>query len=158
MPFALNEKSVSPRGLWRDFGELSLTELYAVLHLRQQVFVVEQHCPFLDADGLDDRARHLLAWGDDGLAGYLRVHAPTPSQPSWIVSRVVVAAPCRGAGLARRMMGEALAHAAAQAPGAPVRLSAQAYLVGFYADLGFVPEGPPYDEDGIPHVPMVLKP
>lgn len=131
------------------FAELTGAEVYAVLALRAAVFVVEQRCVYLDPDGLDEGAWHVLAEGVDGLVGTARV-LPAP----WRVGRVVVAPAARGTGLGRRLVEAAIDLVEARAPGAPIGLAAQAHLEAFYASLGFARCGPVHDEDGIPHVEM----
>ena len=147
---------------WRcaPYRELTLDELYALLALRQRVFVVEQNCPFLDADGADDRAWHLLGWTHDAdgrplLGAYARLFAPGEAYAEASIGRVATHPALRRAGLGRALMIEALARVAALAPGAPVRIGAQRYVEHFYESLGFRVAGPEYLEDGIPHVEMV---
>jgi ElaA protein len=147
---------------WRcaPYHELTLDELYALLQLRQRVFVVEQTCPFLDADGADDRAWHLLGWTRDAdgwplLGAYARLFAPGAMYAEASIGRVVTHPAVRRGGMGRALMREAIARVAELAPGAPVRIGAQRYLERFYESLGFVIAGPEYDEDGIPHVEML---
>jgi ElaA protein len=149
---------------WRcaPYHELALDELYALLQLRQRVFVVEQTCPFLDADGADDRAWHLLGWTRDGdgrplLGAYARLFVPGAMYVEASIGRVVTHPAVRRSGMGRALMREAIARVAALAPGAPVRIGAQRYLERFYESLGFAIAGPEYDEDGIPHVEMLRE-
>ena len=130
------------------FAELDTTTLYAVARLRQEVFVVEQACPYPDLDGRDPEpgTRHVLL-EDDGLLGYGRV---LDDGDVWRVGRIVLAPAARGQGLADVVMHTALA----VCPGRPVVLDAQAPLAGWYATFGFAVDGPEFLEDGIPHVPM----
>jgi len=94
---------------WRGFDQLSTTELYLLLRLRCEVFVVEQRCAYLDIDGRDQEADHLLAWGaNDRLSGYLRVFAPGKVDASAQIGRIVTSSEGRGAGLGRWMVKEAL--------------------------------------------------
>jgi ElaA protein len=134
-------------------------ELYAVLAARQRVFVVEQQCVFLDADGYDAHAWHLLGWvdsGADGLVAYLRVLDPGCKFEEPSIGRVLTLSPYRGVGLGRILMVEGIARTAQAWPGRPIRIAAQQRLEPFYASLGFRTASPPYDEDGILHVDMVL--
>jgi ElaA protein len=144
---------------WKPFHALTLEELYQVLALRQQVFVVEQRSLYLDADGHDAQAWHLLGVapgeGVRPLEAYLRAFAPGAKYAEASLGRVVVSPAWRGRGLGRALMREGLAWLAQHHPGAPVRLSAQLYLKRFYEELGFRGEGDVYDEDGIPHLQMV---
>jgi ElaA protein len=147
---------------WRlaPYADLTLDELYAALQLRSRVFVVEQQCPFLDADGDDDRAWHLLGWsaaadGRPHLAAYARLFAPGVKYPEASVGRVVSSPEARRTGAGRALMAESLRVLAALAPGAPVRIGAQKYLERFYGSFGFVRAGDDYLEDGIVHLEMV---
>jgi ElaA protein len=130
---------------------LSARQLYDLLRLRAEVFVVEQDCPYLDLDGadLDPTTRHLWI---EGPAGEPLATARVIEEPGlWRLGRVVTRAEARGAGLAARLVEHALA-----TTGRPVLLSAQSHLAGWYADFGFVVDGPEFLEDGIPHTPMRL--
>lgn len=151
---------------WRvvPFAELSREELYALLDLRVRVFVVEQTCPYRETDGVDLSAWHLLGErlvaegsGERGeLLAYARLLAPGVTFPSAAIGRVVTCPSARGTGLGRALMERALAEVSARWPG-PVEIGAQRYLEAFYASLGFVIEGEPYLEDGIPHVHMIRR-
>jgi ElaA protein len=137
---------------WRDhaFAELTVDELYAIIALRERVFVVEQACVYLDADGRDQAARHI--WLEDpAILAYARVVPAGLKLPQVSIGRVIIAPEARGRGLGRTLMERALASVA----GAPVALSAQAHLEKFYASLGFARTSDIYDEDGIPHVDML---
>lgn len=136
------------------FDALSGADVYDVLALRQRVFVVEQACAYLDADGLDRGARHLLLRDAGVLVAYTRVLAAGVRFPTLAIGRVVVAPERRGEELGRRVMMETLAAIEASEGRVPVTLAAQAHLERFYGSLGFVTISPPFDEDGIPHVDM----
>jgi ElaA protein len=132
--------------------DLTAAQLYAVLRLRAQVFVVEQDCPYLDPDGhdLDPSTTHLWFEDDAGeVTSYLRV-LPAPGGGHRI-GRVVTPPSHRGHGLAGQLLGVALEQA-----GRPVVLDAQAHLVGMYERHGFVVDGDEFLDDGIPHRPMRL--
>ncbi|MFB9887297.1 GNAT family N-acetyltransferase [Balneatrix alpica] len=136
---------------WLAFSELSASQLYQVLALRQQVFVLEQQCLYPDIDGNDPQALHLLAWQGNELQGYLRVFMQdTPVR----IGRVVVAPAGRGQGLAAKLMQAALKRIAQERPATMVELGAQQYLEEFYRRLGFMPVSNVYLEDGIPHIDM----
>lgn len=142
------------------FDELTLRELYALLALRAQVFVVEQTCAYQDLDGHDPAANHLLGWGaadaePAALLAYARLFAPGARYAEASVGRIVTAPAVRGRGLGRGLVARAIEECAARFGPAPIRISAQAHLQRFYEEQGFVREGAPYDEDGIPHVQMV---
>lgn len=141
---------------WHRFSELSAGALYEVLSLRQEVFVVEQRSAYLDADGRDRDAWHLTGRDARGeLVAYLRLLPPGSQGEEPVLGRVVVRGSRRGEGLGRRMMELGIEKASRLYGGCPLRLSAQTYLETFYASLGFVAAGEPYDEDGIPHIRMV---
>lgn len=140
------------------FPELAAEELYALLRLRQEVFVVEQQCIYQDLDGLDQQAWHLRCHGqDDVLLGYLRCLPPATSYPESSLGRVVVATSARGSNLGRALVQRGIAFNLEQWPRADIYIGAQAYLLRFYRELGFVPEGEPYLEDGIEHIHMRLR-
>ena len=142
--------------------ELASGELYAVLAARQQVFAVEQHCAFQDADGHDPHAWHLLGWSGDGdaptLAAYLRVVDPGRRFAEPSIGRVLTIPPYRRTGLGRILMVEGIARTGLAWPGRANRIAAQQRLEAFYASLGFRTVSAPYDEDGIAHVDMLLDP
>lgn len=131
---------------------LSARELYALLKLRSEVFVVEQRCLYLDPDGQDLTALHLLGRDESGALLACARLIPTSAGPK--IGRVLTAPAARGAGQGRALMRRAIAECAQRWPGQPIALSAQAHLQGFYASLGFAPTSAVYDEDGIPHIDM----
>lgn len=130
------------------FADLDVRTLYGVLQLRAQVFVVEQRSIYLDPDGRDAEpsARHCWIAEGDGVAAYLRVLREGDATR---IGRVVTAPRARGRGYGRALVEHALSLAAP-----PVVLDAQSHLVGWYASLGFAPDGPEFLEDGIPHTPL----
>lgn len=146
---------------WLCFEELSLGQLYEMMKVRQEVFVVEQECVYLDADGQDEKAHHLFCWGSaspPSLCGYLRVLAPGTVAKIPAIGRVLVRKDNRGEGLARELMQQAITYTRKQYPGQSISVSAQCYLQQFYTSLGFVEAIEVYDEDGIPHIGMELLP
>ena len=138
------------RVLTAGFDDLAPRTAYDVWRLRQQVFVVEQDCPYPDLDGrdLEEATRHVVLLDeDDRVVGTLRVL----DDGGWArIGRVVVAPAARGRGLAALLMDEAMALCGDR----EVRLDAQTGLTGFYAGYGFEVTGPEFDEDGVMHVPM----
>jgi ElaA protein len=136
------------------FDALSGADVYAVLALRQRVFVVEQHCAYLDADGLDAAAEHLLMRDGPALVAYLRVLAPGVRFDTFSIGRVIVSPERRGEQLGRRVMEAGIARVTEARGSVALSLAAQAHLERFYASLGFVRTSDPYDEDGIPHIDM----
>ncbi|WP_047198344.1 GNAT family N-acetyltransferase [Caldimonas brevitalea] len=134
---------------------MSLQGLYDVLALRQRVFILEQG-PYLDADGLDQHAWHLLGRDEAGrLLAYLRVVDPGLKYAEPSIGRVVTDAAARGLGLGRRLVAEAVAGLDRLWPGHANRISAQTHLQAFYCAFGYQPVGEPYLEDGIPHIEML---
>lgn len=140
-----------------SFSELSLDQLYAVMALRQEVFVVEQDCPYLDADGSDQKGWHLLGENATGeLVAYARLLPQGVTYEKYAsIGRVVNAKSVRGQGLGQQLMQEAIAHYQRLLPNVPLKISAQCYLLKFYTNLGFNAVGEEYLEDGIPHIGMV---
>ena len=143
----------------KHFSDLTVYELYDVLKLRQEVFVVEQNCPYLDNDGKDLDSWHLLGYAPEGyLAAYTRLLPLGLSYPEYAsIGRVVTAPQGRGKGYGKVLMAESIAQAHALFNQAPLKIGAQSYLLAFYNGLGFVSTGEEYLEDGIPHTSMVLK-
>lgn len=140
---------MSLRLLCVGFDELPTRLAYDTWRLRQEVFVVEQDCPYPDLDGRDTEAatRHVLLLEDERLVGCLRV---LDDGDRARIGRVVVAPPARGRGLAGRLMDRALEECGHR----KVHLDAQTGLTEFYRGYGFEVTGPEFDEDGIMHVPM----
>lgn len=140
----------------KHHSELTKDELYALLALRTQVFVVEQNCPYLEVDGLDLRGDtcHLLAWQGDALVAYLRLLDPALQGGEVVIGRVVIAPQARGGGLGHELMERALLACAERWPGLPIYLSAQAHLQGYYGRYGFAAVTEVYLEDDIPHIGM----
>jgi len=135
----------------KRFAELSTTELYDLLRLRCDVFVVEQACAYPELDGRDTEPGTVHHWvtGADGgpIAAYLRVL--TEPDGSVRIGRVATAPAARGRGLAARLVRHV-----GDVATVPVVLDAQSYLVAWYEQLGYEVAGPEFVEDGIPHVPM----
>jgi ElaA protein len=135
----------------RTFAELSTSELYAILALRERVFVVEQKCAYQELDGRDAVCRHLWAEQGGAIVAYLRIVPAGARFDEVSIGRVVTAPEVRGAGLGRELMIRGIAACGA----VPIRVMAQAYLEKFYAELGFARVSDLYDEDGIMHVDMI---
>jgi ElaA protein len=134
----------------RGFDQLAAHELYAIMVLRQRVFVVEQRCAYQDADGIDTACRHLWAERDGAILAYLRIVPAGAKLAEVSLGRVITAPEARGTGLGRELMRRGIAAAG----GVPIRIGAQAHLERFYGELGFVRASEVYDEDGIPHIEM----
>lgn len=144
---------------WSTFDELSAADLYAVLELRQAVFILEQKCLYPDIDGYDRAADHLLGWqtiaGKRQLSAYLRVLAPGAKYVEMSLGRVVTNPLARRGGFGRQLLAEGIAGALQRHPGHDIRIGAQQYLEQFYQSFGFETVTAPYDEDGIQHVDML---
>ena len=152
---------MGPDVAWRacHFDQLSLRELAGIYMGRQQVFVVEQACAYLDADGYDEDAWHLAAWSSTQRVplAYARLIAPGIKYVEPSIGRVITTAAARGTGLGRELVRRAVALSRELHPGHGVRISAQSRLERFYEEAGFVIVGERYLEDGIPHTEMVLS-
>ena len=141
---------------WLPFDRLSGREVHDVLQLRQRVFVVEQTCPFLDADGLDPKCWHGLGRDEAGLlVATARLVPPGLKYEEPAIGRVVTAPEVRRTGAGRALMLSSIQQVQRLFPGQPIRLGAQRYLERFYGSFGFRPVGEPYDEDGIDHIEML---
>ncbi|WP_332764636.1 GNAT family N-acetyltransferase [Pseudomonas koreensis] len=140
----------------KHHSDLGKEQLYALLKLRSEVFVVEQKCAYPDLDGqdLDGDTHHLMGWENDQLVAYLRLLDPQSQGGDVVIGRVVTAPAGRGKGLGHRMMEQALKQAEKHWPQVPIYLSAQAHLQGYYGKYGFVVAGEEYLEDDIPHIGM----
>jgi len=141
----------------REFNELSVEELYALLQLRCEVFIVEQACAYADIDGKDRYAKHVLLFDGKGeILGALRILREGQDEMTFKIGRVVVSKVARGQGIARQLMDAALTYCRTTDGEADVELQAQAYLQAFYGACGFYAISDVYPEDGIPHVDMRL--
>jgi ElaA protein len=137
-----------------SFTELSRENLYAILRLRQEVFVVEQQCVFLDLDNRDQAAIHMLCTDQGLLAAYQRCIAPDSSDSESLLGRIVVCPTRRHHKLGGELVKRGIEHNLRRWPGSDIRISAQAHLQNFYTSLGFNAEGSEYLEDNIPHRQM----
>ncbi|MBE2251647.1 MAG: GNAT family N-acetyltransferase [Myxococcus sp.] len=145
-----------PAFLWLPFDRLTPRQVHDVLQLRQRVFVVEQRCPYLDADGLDPKCWHGLGTRADGtLVATARLVPPGVVYEEPAIGRVASAPDVRRRGFGRQLMNEAVREVRRLYPGQGIRIGAQRYLEKFYGSLGFVPVGEPYLEDDIPHIHML---
>ena len=140
----------------KAFNELTPYELYAILRLRGEVFVVEQNCPYLDEDNKDQKCHHLMGWKNDLLAAYTRivpVGVSYPDMPS--IGRVVTSPSARGGGIGRELMKVSIDKLYDLYGKKPIKIGAQLYLKKFYESFGFMQTDDGYLEDGIPHIEMV---
>ena len=142
----------------KSFDQLNVTELYDILKLRQDVFVIEQQCIYPELDDTDQTAMHLYAYIDGKIAAYARLFAPGIKYAQSAIGRVVIHPSARGGGLGKDVMVESIQALERDYPDAGIKISAQLYLQAFYEGLGFVLDSEPYDDEGIMHIDMVKAP
>ncbi len=143
--------------LLKTFDSLTPHELYAILRLRTEVFVVEQACVFQDMDNKDQLSYHLMGWENNRLVAYTRLIPPHLSYEEPSIGRVVTAAAARGDGLGRNLMEKSIEELTRLYGKTPIKLGAQLYLKKFYESLGFSQSSDIYDEDGIDHIEMIRQ-
>lgn len=139
----------------RTFDELTTRELYQILQLRSEVFVVEQNCAYQDLDNKDFKALHYIGIKDNSIGAYIRIFRPGDYFKEAAIGRVIVKKELRGHGHGLHIMENSLKIVSDRYGSVPVRISAQKHLSNFYASLGFVGTGNEYLEDGIPHISMI---
>lgn len=142
----------------KHFKDLTNEELYRIFHLRMSVFVVEQNCPYQDADGKDLKCFHLWGEQDEKMIAYARLVPADVSYKEPSIGRVVTSTEARRSGAGKILMEKSMEFIKKEFGNVPVRIGAQAYLQKFYESFGFVREGDEYDEDGIPHIIMLFVP
>lgn len=146
---------------WYTFKDFSVNELYTILALRQQVFVVEQKCAYCDCDGCDQDALHLVGWQKyeehRRPLAYLRVILPNKEGEIPTIGRLLTHNDIRGKGIGEILLVLGLKKIQTLYPGSTVRISAQHYLLSFYKRFGFTPISNIYLEDGIPHITMICS-
>lgn len=152
---------LSPLLVWQDLhhSELNTVQMYAILQLRCEVFIVEQNCPYQDIDGLDivGANRHIIAWLEGKAVACSRILVLNEAASDISIGRVIVSPSARGHKLGYALMQKALISCTTHWPQANIELSAQAHLQHFYASFGFVPITDIYYEDGIAHIGMRRK-
>ena len=141
----------------KPFEELTTEELYTILQLRSEVFVVEQNCIYQDVDGKDLKSTHLMAWDGKNLAAYTRLVPAGISFAEASIGRVITSPRYRGLGIGITLMEKSIAYTLNIYNTNKIRIGAQLYLKKFYENLGFVTEGEEFLEDGIPHIEMVFS-
>lgn len=139
----------------KQFQELTLNELYSLLQLRSEVFVVEQNCVYQDIDGKDKKALHVLGFKEKALVAYTRIFKSGDYFKEASIGRVVVKKDERGSKLAWYIMKASIEAIEVQYNETRIKVSAQTYLRKFYNNLGFKQVGEEYLEDGIPHIAMI---
>ena len=139
----------------KDFNQLSTQDLYAVLQLRSEVFVVEQDCVYLDLDGKDQLAYHVLGYKDLKLIAYARVFKPGDYFSKSSIGRIIVKKTHRRFKYGDHLVKNSIEFIEKKFKEKEILISAQVYLINFYNNLGFVQEGEQYLEDDIPHIKML---
>lgn len=141
----------------KAFEELTLDELYDIMQLRINIFVVEQNCPYPELDGKDKNCLHVFATQGGKVVAYARIVPPGLSYKEISIGRVVVHADHRKDGLGRILIDLTLEKIEEEFSVQPIQIGAQTYLKKFYSSFGFEPVSEEYLEDGIPHVDMIRK-
>lgn len=140
----------------KNFNDLSNHELYEILYLRNEVFVVEQNCVYQDADYKDQFARHCQGIFEGKLAAYTRIFDLNQNFQGYLsIGRVIVSPDCRRYGFGKEIMKYSIAQCYLNFGIHPIKISAQSYLHEFYTELGFEATGEHYMEDGLPHQSMI---
>ncbi len=140
----------------KKFDELTTHELYAVLQLRSEVFVVEQNCVFQDMDDKDQYSWHLMGWHNNLLAAYTRLVPAGVSFKEVSIGRVVTSPKMRKSGAGRSLMKKSIETTYNIFGNQAIRIGAQLYLKKFYESFGFQQSSEIYLEDGIEHIEMLL--
>jgi len=140
----------------KSFGELTTNELYKILQLRADVFLLEQHCMVTDADDNDQKAWHLCAWRDEELVAYSRLFAPGITYGEASIGRVVNKKNYRGSGIGKELIKRSIIGIYQLFGKTPIRIGAQLYLKKFYEEFGFSQDSGIYLEDNIEHIKMIL--
>ena len=143
--------------LAKKFDELSVPELYAILRLRSEVFVVEQNCVFQDMDNKDQFSWHLMGWEDGALVAYTRLIPPGKAYEFSSIGRVVTSQAARGTGIGKQLMERSIEELERLFGKVPIKIGAQLYLREFYNSFGFKQSSDIYDEDGIDHIEMIRQ-
>ncbi len=143
--------------IYKNFDDLTNRELYSVLQLRNEVFVVEQNCAYQDVDNKDLKSFHLMAFDGDILAAYCRVLRPGLSFDEASIGRVITAPSYRGKGIGITLIEKAIEKTHRAFGVKPIKIGAQLYLKKFYESFGFAQTSEVYLEDGIEHIEMILN-
>lgn len=142
---------------YKKFDELSVTELYAILQLRNEVFIVEQNCVYQDIDGKDKKSFHLMAFDEEELTAYCRILPPGVSFTETSIGRVITSPRYRGKGIGVSLLEKAIEHALESYTSKQIKIGAQLYLKKFYESFGFIQTSEVYLEDDIEHIDMLLS-
>lgn len=140
------------------FDDLSAKVLYAIMQLRSEVFVVEQNCVYQDADNKDQASYHLCGWLNNELVAYCRILPKGLAYDDYAsIGRVVSSPKYRNTGFGKLLIAKAIELTNNLYPNTKIKIGAQLYLKKFYQSFDFEQHGEGYLEDGIPHIPMLLK-
>ena len=139
----------------KTFSQLSTRELFEILKLRCAVFIVEQNCPYQDIDDIDLTAHHVFYEENGEILAYLRAFYPQGETEYARIGRVISAK--RGIGMGAKVLAAGISASKEQLHAKLIFIEAQTYAIGFYEKAGFTVCGEEFLEDGIPHVPMILK-
>jgi ElaA protein len=142
----------------KPFAELTPYELYSILQLRNEVFIVEQNCPYQDMDNKDQKSWHLMGIKENKLMAYSRLLAPGISYSESSIGRIVSSPSVRKTGMGKKLMEESIKQIKNLFKTDTIRIGAQLYLKSFYESYGFVQDGEIYLEDNIPHIIMLKNP
>ena len=143
--------------LLTEFEKLTPTQLYDILKLRQDIFMIEQKCLYQDIDNSDSEAHHLLMYEENVLAAYLRIFAPGVKFKEASIGRIVVSPDFRGSSVGKELITTGIRNTFELFKNSDIRIEAQAALKNYYRRFGFVEEGKVYVVDDIDHLQMVLK-
>ena len=136
------------------FADLTVFELYAILQLRSEIFVLEQKCLYQDMDDLDSKAHHFMMFNkNNSLLAYARIFSKGVTYPEVSIGRIITKE--HGKGLGNILMKAVITETLSLFGEVPIRIGAQCYAIAFYEKFNFTAEGDEYDEDGIPHIEMV---
>ena len=139
----------------KTFHALTPHELYSILQLRNEVFIVEQNCPYQDCDDKDQQSYHFMGWQDRKLVAYTRLLPPGLAYEETSIGRVVTSPSVRGTKIGRELMINSIDKLGELFGKSAIKIGAQLYLKNFYESLGFIPCSEVYLEDGIEHIKMI---
>ena len=144
---------------WRviPFKSLNVESLYEIIQLRQEIFIVEQDCPYIDADGVDLKCIHISGYHNKKLIAYSRIMPPDINYKEASIGRIITKKEFRGHGIGYQLVSISIDEIYKNYGNHPIRLSGQTYARAFYEKLGFIGEGEEYLEDGIPHISLVKQ-
>lgn len=141
----------------KRFNELTVEELYKILELRNEIFIVEQECIYLDCDNKDSNSYHLFLEDNNEVIAYLRILDRGVSYDEISIGRVLVKKSYRGKGISKELMLKGIEFIENNLDESTIKIQAQAYLLKFYSRLGFKSISDEYLDDGIPHIDMLYK-